>query len=120
MTQLSLPEPLTPIVKQKPISERRKKKFYRRLFWTAMKHPKIEPQRIKDTPIEGIMMRTNYRLALCIPGWYSMGWRVPDFHDWMWARRNRLWKLVKGYEAKGNTDKADFYYRLYQEHTYHL
>lgn len=118
MTQLGLFD--KPEVKRSARSEKRIRKHHRRLFWTGMKHTKVEPQRLATMTIEAIMVRTNYRLALRIPGYYTLAHLSPDYWDWMHERRNRLWKLVKGYEAKGNTDKADFYYRLYCDHTYHL
>lgn len=103
----------------KPVSQKR----IRRLFWTSMKHPSRTPQSILITSPAGLKLAPNYRLYLHIAGWYNLT-RLTDSADvwwsWMYTRRDRLWKLIKGYDKRGNKEKADYYYSLYQSHTYHL
>lgn len=110
MNQLSLLDYTEP--KKRTIrEEKRRLKQYRRLFWTAMQHPK--------RPTIGFTARLNYRLHYCIPGWFNLAYQCEDYQNWMYARRIRLWALVQGYDKRGNKAKADYYYSLYQEHTYH-
>lgn len=105
--------------KHKPTSIKR----FRRLFWTSMKYQHYTPAYIATIPPDGLTLITNYRLILHIAGWYNLtrlSESCVDWWQWMYARQDRLRKLWKGYDQRGNQAKADYYYRLYNDHTYHL
>lgn len=104
--------------KHKPVSQ----KWHRRHFWAQRTHVNMkDPHYLKTLSPDGLRLTRDYRLYLRIPGYYTLFAVLPaDYWEYMIERRIRLWKLVSGYDKRGNKAKADYYYSLYQSHTYHL
>lgn len=97
---------------------KREVKRWRKTWWTALKSngkPTIKtPDRL------GFTLRTNWRLYLCIPGWYNVAFDYArDRNDWMYQRRVRLRRIIELCYKHGLDEKAQHYTLIANDHSYY-